>query len=223
METKFQTSFIPKKPLPISAAGISSSSSNMVRRSSGGNRSIFMVLATIIFVASIFGVGGAYAWKAYLVSQQQDYKDQLNLRKEQFKLDRITFLKVQGAKIDLARSLIVNHGLSSKIFSFVSLLTAESVRFTSMNITSPTGAGGPLVLNLIGYGRDLTTVAFQASVLNKLQDLGLNATIKNPIISNPTLNQDGTVSFALTANIEPSSLLKSNVPAAVPTGQTTNP
>lgn len=198
METKFQTSFIPRKPLP-NTAGIAAA---VPHRSSAGTSSMFMILAVLVFIASLLSVGGSFAWKQYLLARQETYKADLVIREKQFNLSVISHLKVQSTKISLARRLISNHIPASQIFSVLSIVTSDNIRFTSMGLRASSGIYSPYTLELEGYGRDYATVAFQADVLNKLEALSLNTVIRNPIISDPTLNQNGTVSFALNAEVD---------------------
>ena len=65
METRFQTSFIPKKPV---ASTIGTMSSTQAPRPK--NASLFMTLATIIFVLSVLAAGGSYGLNYYLNQSQ---------------------------------------------------------------------------------------------------------------------------------------------------------
>jgi hypothetical protein len=62
METKFQTSFIPKRPM-VPVGGLNASAP---RRTT----SFFMIAAVLLFVVSIGAAGGMYFWKSYLESAQ---------------------------------------------------------------------------------------------------------------------------------------------------------
>jgi hypothetical protein len=200
METKFQTSFIPKRPTQATIGSVAAAP----RRRSGGN--MYMTIAVLAFVGSLAAVGGAYLWKQYLLSAQTTYRQELATREQQFNIDLIAQLKAESVKISLAKQLISNHLSTSQVFSIISRLTAENVRFTTLDMTVPTLPGNDIIVSLSGYGKYFSTVAFQSDVLNQLDQYGLRRIVKNPIISNPALNQDGTVSFGLTAVIDSSSL-----------------
>ncbi|MGC9605242.1 MAG: hypothetical protein ABSF56_00570 [Minisyncoccia bacterium] len=200
METKFQTSFIPKRPAQATIGSVAAAP----RRRIGGN--LYMTIAILAFVASLSAVGGAYLWKQYLLSAQATYRQQLSTREEQFNIDLIAQLKAESVKIGLAKQLLSNHLSTSEIFSIISRLTVENVRFSAMDVVVPTLPGNDITVTLSGYGRYFSTVAFQSDVLNQLDQYGLRHIVKNPIISNPSLNQDGTVSFGLTASIDPGSM-----------------
>jgi hypothetical protein len=72
-----------------------------------------------------------------------------------------------------------------------------------------------------GYGSSLSAVAFQSDVLNQLEQYGLRKIIRNPILSDPALDANGTVSFNFSATIDPAALsyMKSVEPAAPPPEQ----
>lgn len=167
-----------------------------------------MTVAVLLFFSSLLSIGGAYLWKQYLLSRQETYRQELAVREQQFNLSVISHLKVQSTKIALARQIIRDHVPASQIFSILSALTAEKVRFTAMDLETPDGTNSLYDLVLTGEGKDFSTVAFQSDVLNRLEQYGLNTVIKNPIVSNPELNQDGTVTFALTASVDLKSKLE---------------
>jgi len=200
METRFQTSFIPKRPLSVPGSPSARPSSH---HSLGG---IFMTIAVVIFILSLVSVGGAYLWKGYLTSAQASYRSDLANREKQFKPELIQQLEQQSMKINLAKQVLAGHIAASQVFSVIGALTAERVRFLSLDFNSPTTPGTGAKVSLTGYGQSLSTVAFQSDVLNTLSQYGLSNIVKNPMLSNPALNGDGTVAFSLSATIDPSVL-----------------
>ena len=200
METKFQTSFIPKKGLTPG----SSAPSSMGR----GFASIFMVLAVILFIISIAAAGGAYAWKQYLITAQVTYNKQLGERQKQFDTDLIEQLAQTKLQIDTARQLLEGHVALSKIFDIISRMTIDPVRFLSLDVSVPSAGSTDWVkIAMSGYGKNLSVVAFQSDVLGQLEQYGLRKIVKNPILANPTLDQSNpTVSFSFSATIDPASL-----------------
>ena len=204
METKFQTSFIPKKPI---GSPIGNSVPAPVKHTS----SIFMSIATMIFILSILGTGGVFAYKYYLENDQVALKTDLATREKQFNTDLIEQLKNQNVKIDTARSLLNSHLALSQIFDILGRLTIQNVRFLSLDLTSPTSDSknsnsNGINISLQGYGTSLSAVAFQSDVLSQLDQYGLRKVVKNPIISNPTIGTNGAVSFGFTAVVDPGSL-----------------
>ena len=217
METKFQTSFIPKKPTASAIGGLSPAPRHRP------TASIFMTIAVLIFIASIVSAGGVYAYKQYLLSTKITYQQQLDARKKQFNLDLITKLNSENIKINKARNVLKNHIALSQIFDIIGKVTTENVRFMSLDVTVPS-AGSDVKISLQGYGSNLSAVAFQSTVLAQLETLNLRDVVKNPILSNPALGGNGnTVGFNLSAVVDPASLSYEKMvsPASSGTGTTT--
>jgi hypothetical protein len=199
METRFQTSFIPKKPTASAIGGVSAP-----KHAHGA--SIFMTIATVLFILSLVAAGAVYAWDRYLQSAQNAYKVTLSTREQQFNIDLIEQLKGEKVKIDLARQLLNNHLALSQIFGIIGSLTAENVRFMSMDLTAGKASSDGIKVDLEGYGTSFAAVAFQSDVLNQLDQYGLRNVVKNPVLSNPTVGSNNAVSFGFSATIDPSGL-----------------
>jgi hypothetical protein len=202
MEPKFQTSFIPRKPVAGASTAVP-----VLRQPDRSGTSIFMMIAVALFVVSLVGIGGAYIWKAHLFSVQGKYKEILAKKEQQFNIDRIEQLKQFNVQIDTAKQLLKNHLAVSQIFGIISQFTIENVRFLSLDLTSPVGGVGDFKVAMSGSGANLSAVAFQSDVLGALEQYGLRRVVKNPIISDPGLDQGGVVSFGFSATIDPASLL----------------
>ena len=198
METKFQTSFIPKKPLI--------SPNVMMQRTPRRSVSLFMTLSVIIFILSLGAVAGAYFWNQYLTSAQDSYKQQLAEREKQFNTDLITQLKQVNVQIDMAKQLLNNHLALSQVFDIISHFTTVSSRFLSLDLSAPASQSDGVKISMKGYGRNFSSVAFQSDVLGQLEQYGLRNIVKNPILSDPSLDTGGTVSFGFTATLNPASL-----------------
>jgi hypothetical protein len=213
METRFQTSFIPKKPVISTIGAIST----IPKHHHGA--SLFMTMGTMLLILSLAFAAGVYAWKSYLVSAQATYKKDLATREQQFNIDLIEQLKGENVKIDLAQKLLNNHMAISQIFDIIGRLTTESVRFMSMDVSAPKTASDGIKISLQGYGTSFSAVAFQSDVLNQLDQYGLRKIVRNPILSNPALGSNGAVSFGFVATVDPGSLSyeRSVIPSATAT------
>lgn len=220
METKFQTSFIPKKPMSSSIGGSSIGSSAPAH---GGVTSLYMSIAVLIFIVSLGALGGSFAIKSYLLNQQQKYSEELTKRESSFETDTIKNLKELNLKIDISKQLLNDHLAISQIFEKIGIMTIEKVRFLSLDVTMPQKKGEDIKINLNGYATNYYAVAWQSDVLGKLELLGLRNIVKNPMLTNPVSNQNDTVSFGFSASIDPKSMtyaksLTQDVTA--PTGET---
>ncbi|MCL5782201.1 MAG: hypothetical protein M1459_02490 [Patescibacteria group bacterium] len=213
METKFQTSFIPRKPLPTAGApggvGVGMNFSRPQAHRSRGN-SLFFNLSILLFIISLGAAGGMYGWKSYMQKSQEDLKNQLADRENQFNPSLIEELKRINVEIDSATRLLNNHIALSNVFDIISRFTVDKVRFTSFDLSAPQNNSGLININMKGYGTTLSVVAFQSDVFSKLDEYGLRKIVKNPILANPSLDDTNTISFDFSAAIDPSTLLYKN-------------
>jgi hypothetical protein len=165
-----------------------------------------MIIAVLVFLASLAAAGGMYFWKSMLLSAQEGYKTQLAQREKQFNSDLIEELKRQDVKISIAQELIRNHLAISNVFDILGSMTIQDVRFLSLDLTAPANGSEDIKVSMKGYGTNFQAVAFQSDVLGKLEDYGLRKIIKNPVLSDPALDSAGTVSFGFSATIDPTTL-----------------
>ena len=112
-----------------------------------------MTLATLLFIISLAGAAGTYAWKEYLVSAQNTYKQDLATREKQFNTDLIEQLKGENVKIDLARKILNNHIALSQIFDIIGRLTIESVRFLNLDVSVPATSNDGIKVRIVALGR----------------------------------------------------------------------
>ena len=169
--------------------------------------SLFMTFAVLAFIVSLGAIGGTYLWKQYLVTTQDNYRVQLSEREKQFNTDLIEQLKRVNVQIDMAKQLLDNHLAMSGVFDIISHFTAENSRFLSLDVSTPTNSSDGIKISMRGYGKDFQSVAFQSDVLGQLEQYGLRKIVKNPILSDPSLDSSaGSVSFGFTATLDPSSL-----------------
>lgn len=206
MEAKFQTSFIPKKmPSPI---GISVGAPK-----NHAGTSILMIVGVLSFIISILAAGGSYGWNRYLLVQQDKYRIQLIERRKQYEssLTDLEKVKAINVKIDAASLLLSKHVALSQIFAIISQLTTENVRFLNLDLTMPgEQVNDGVKISMHGYGTSLAAIAWQSDVLSHLDQYDLRQVVKNPILSDPSLDTNSTVAFGFTATIDPTKLLYSN-------------
>ena len=203
METKFQTSFIPKKPLSAAPTGEARHSI-----------SLFLTISIIVFVISIGAAIFAYAWQDVLNSEQNQYKDTLAKDQDQFNTSLINTLTQANTKINIAKSLIQNHLAVSEIFNIIGQLTIASVEWKSFTFTAPAASGSSagggtdndISISMQGETDSYYSVAYQSDVFGQSSEFGTNKVIKNPVLSNLSVGSDGKVDFSFTAMVDPSEL-----------------
>ncbi|MEI6057531.1 MAG: hypothetical protein WCQ60_00985 [bacterium] len=199
METKFQTSFIPKRPI------ISTESTLRVHHSV----SIFMMVGVLFFIASLAGAGFVVFYKSSLESTQKSYKESLAKNINDFQPDLIDHLHRANVKIDDAKSLLASHAAVSQVFGIIGALTAENIKFKSLDYTAPTvgtagkSSSGLAQVSMQGIGTSFSAIAFQSDVFGKSINYGRNIIVKSPVLSNLSLDANGNVAFTFTAGLDP--------------------
>jgi hypothetical protein len=163
--------------------------------------SLFMAIAIFLFVASLGVLVGAYFWKYFLTTTNKEYKEVLASREKQFNIDLIEKLKAINVQIDSAKRLVNNHVALSTAFNILEKITIEDVRFLSLDFKKAADSNA-VTVNVKGYGKNLPAVAFQSDVVADLSQYNLEKVVRNPIVSNPVLEANGTVSFSFTAEID---------------------
>ncbi len=208
METKFQTSFIPKKS-QVQVGGT-------VAPKMHHSTSLFMLVGGFLFILSLAAAGGVFLWKGMLIADQAKYKQELADREKKFNVALIQELKRADTRIDLTTGLLAKHLALSQVFEVISKITVDRVRFTNLDImnspATPTAKSEGIKISLKGYGNNLPTIAFQSDVLGQLEQYGLRDVVKSPLLSDPQEDSTkGTTGFSLTATIDPSTLTYSRL------------
>ena len=204
MEPKFQTSFIPKKQVTSIGGTIGGGVSTQPRQKTS-LASAYMAIAVIMFIVSVLGVAGAFAWKYYSKEQNKNYNSQLAAREKEYSIKDIEKLKVTSVQLTTAETLLKNHIAFSKIFDQIGKMAISEVRF--MNMDLKVNDSGKVSVNVKGLGKNLPAVAFQSDVLSDLAKYGVSTIFTNPVIQSPGLDTAGAVGFGFTADVDRSALL----------------
>ncbi len=198
METKFQTSFIPKKPLV--------SDSKVTVSVHHGSVSIVMVLGTVLFLASLGGAIFTVVWKQVLIKAQDKYKAELVESEKRFNVALIESLKKVNTKIDVSNKLLKSHLSVSEIFPILNRLTIESVRFNNFEFKKDSAGSSDVKITMKGIARNYNSIAFQSDVFGASELYGNNKVIKNPIVTDLTEDDSGEVSFTFSGTLNSSDL-----------------
>ncbi len=121
METKFQTSFIPKTT-------IAASISPRPRRTT----SIFLVLCFFIFLISVLLGGLAFGYLKFVEGQKVSIQANLEKNIRAFEPDTIRLYARLDNRMDVAKTLLEKHIAVSYFLDFLSTETLKSVRFLDM-------------------------------------------------------------------------------------------
>ena len=101
MEPKFQSSFIPKKPIGSSGG---TSSASIIR-----STNIFSVMATVIFLATVGASVGLFVYKNILTDQITQADKDITANRAAFQPEKIQQLVDANARITASGSLLEKH------------------------------------------------------------------------------------------------------------------
>lgn len=201
METKFQTSFIPKKPLVVD------STKNVPIKSSGGGMSVMMIISVILFIASLGGAVASVVWIGVLNKAQDTYKQQLKDSEKRFNISLIEDLKKFSTKIDISKQLFQKHLSVSEIFPIINQLTIETVKFDSFEFSAPDANSDSVQISMQGVAKNYNSIAFQSDVLGSSDKFGKNKVIKNPVVADLEEDEDGQINFSFSGLLSSKDLL----------------
>lgn len=183
MDTKFQTSFIPKRPI---VAGNTS-----VRPKHPLN--LLSIIATFIFILTIVALGGEFAYKRYMNEKLAAMDTQLNDAQASIKDDLTNKFIRLDARLRSAQALLQGHIATSLLFATLQNQTVRNIQFSDM--TYQTDQTGTVTVSMKGLASSYNSIALQAGLFNQ------NKYIKNAVFSDMTLDEKGQVMFSFRATI----------------------
>lgn len=190
MDGKFQTSFIPKKPV-VSAV-----------RTKGSGMSLFMVVSIFVFVVSLVCAGLVFAGQKYLSDRLAKDKESFKKAQEIFDPLTVDTLVRLDRRIESAKKILSRHIAILPIFDYLESKTLKNIRFKSMDMLFlENGAAG---LDMKGEAKNFSAVALQSDVFAESKEL------KNPIISDIDLTLTGGVTFNFKSEVDQELVLYKN-------------
>jgi hypothetical protein len=200
-QTKFNTSFIPKKQ-------VATPQSKPLSRKKGP--SLFSIIGLFIFLGSIIALAGVYGWKYQTENVIDSQIQQLEAARSEFNEQTIKEATRLNERIIAVEDLLSNHVAPSNIFSILENITLQSVRYNSLSYT--TGEDGEIKIS--GTGSAVAPNSQQSgfeSVVLQSDEFGKTGNFRDVLFSGVQTTQDGTsVSFTLDASIEEELMLFKN-------------
>ncbi len=187
MDSNVQPSFIPKKPL-----------SQVGAKPQRGTINLFSIIATVVFVTVVIIAGGIWGFKMYEDSLLAKKQDELRVTLSTFQQSLADDLTRLDARLSSASGLISQHLYIPDFFAALGNATLKNVRFTSFSFSAAPGQMPTVTMS--GQAQSYTAILLQGQEFQKPENMKY---IKNAVISGPSLNPDGSVTFGLTASINP--------------------
>lgn len=182
MDPQVQQSFIPKKPL--------------VGESRAAGTGIMMLIAILMFVASLVAAGGAFAYGELLKKSIASKKESLAKAEGAFDIRSIQDLARLDIRLTEARDLIQSHVAPSGLFTFLSASTLERVQFTSLNLDI--SEDGSAKLAMTGVADSFSALALQSDAFSAAKVL------RDVVFSGISTNSTGHVQFSVSAGVDSS-------------------
>lgn len=193
-ETKFTTSFIPKKTIGTVGSG------GRIQRKKGSG--IFTLISFVIFMTAIVIAVGTFLYKIKLETDAKNQITTLATVGESLDQQFIAEAVRLNDRINGVQKLLDNHLSPSQIFILMEDWTIKTLRFNSLNFS--VGADGNLVLNGGGVASGFE------SIIQQSDKYGQSKYLRNIIFSNLQNNADDLVSFSFEGNVDPELIIYRN-------------
>ncbi len=185
MDPKFQTSFIPKRPIVASGMTVSRKSPlNWVS-----------IIAFILFILAALASVGAFLYEKKLIADNKTKQNQIETEIKAFDPALTAQLSTLKTRIDSATDILKRHTALSAFFDLLGKNTVSSIQFKDFAFTGDYGKA--LAIKMKGEAKSFNDVIFQSDTFLA------NENMKNVIFSGFSLDDAGNVSFSIDAEINP--------------------
>jgi hypothetical protein len=206
METQFKTSFIPKRPIETSVD--LRSSGNAPRRVGA---TIFSLIGTIIFLATLGGYGATFVWQFKLKNDISNQISSLQTAKKEFDERFVQEAARLNVRIQEGSRILDNHVSPSSLYSLLEEYTLQTVGFRQFSfIDNQDGT-----LGIRGSG---DAVRYESIVLQS-DAFGKSGFLRNVIFTDLRPSEDTqNVGFSFEATLDPRLVLyRNSLPSVTPT------
>jgi hypothetical protein len=170
--------------------------SNSPRGSSFGFVTILSALAYFLFVLALVAAGGVFLYGNILASQKTSKDAALASAESSIDQGTISDLVRLRDRLSSAQTLLNNHIALSGLFNLLETVTPSDADFSSVNVTIDDSGNALLVAD--GTAKSFNALAAASD------DFSTASGLKNAIFSNLAVASNGSVSFVLSATLEPS-------------------
>lgn len=193
METKFQTSFIPK-----------SNSSRNEAYSYKTPFGIFLIVAISLATLSVILAIFVFAYKSILNKSISSKTAMIQKKSETFNTQEIDNLVKFGDKIESAENLLNSHIAVSPIFSLLEQTTLQRLQFTEFTFTYL--ASNKIAVAMKGVATNFGVVARQSDAFSAV----VGSKFTSPIFTNLSINDNGQAVFNFLTTVDPNLVLYKN-------------
>lgn len=191
MEPKFNTSFIPKKPLQ--------SQQGKVVSGRGDKLNFFMLIAVIIFLVAVLLAAGVFAYKLTVKGAIEAQLRTLDRARQAFEPTFISEATRLNNRIVSANKLLNSHLAPSEIFELLENFTLQTVSFKTFNFED--GEDGTIKITGSGEGDSFRSIVLQSD------KFGQSGYLRDVLFSGLEPNQFGNIDFTFEASLDPQLVL----------------
>jgi hypothetical protein len=185
MDPKFQTSFIPKRPMIPGNMGVVAKKQTSVLASV----SVLVIILTIIVST------GVVLYTKKLVQDNAEKKQQIKNEIDSLDSSLTNQLATLKIRVDSTKELLKNHLALTNFFDLLNKHTVSTIQFKDLTYSG--GPGKPFLVKLNGQAKNFNDVVFQSDTILA------NPNFKNPSFSGFSLDKGGNVLFVLETEINP--------------------
>jgi hypothetical protein len=182
-QTKFTTSFIPKKPLTTTVSGYKTKSS------------LLTIIMVAIFLATIGAGVGIFLYKLAVQKQIELQVDSLKKSKEEFDPKFLKEATRLNTRIVTVKKLFDIHQAPIAIFDLIEKVTLQTIRYNSFKY-SKLKDGKEISIEASGIGVGYPSIILQSD------ELGKTGSLKDTVFTSSEKTDDGVVSFSLKGKVD---------------------
>jgi hypothetical protein len=187
-QTKFTTSFIPKKPVIQTVANYKPKSN------------IVSIITIAIFLGTVvFGVG-LFVYKLSIEKIIDSHRQTLERANQEFDPNFIKEATRLNTKMISVKKLLDNHQSPSAIFKLLENNTLNTVKFNNMRYNTDKNKG-QIFLEADGLGLGYQSIVLQSD------EFGKTGTLKDVVFSSIQSNESGLVAFSFKSQVDPQFVL----------------
>lgn len=165
----------------------------MRRQASGTN--VFMLIAGAILILSAVAAAGVFGFRTYLNSARDSKAADLAAAQQAVDINVVEgFIRLRN-RLNAAEQLLDRHVELSEFFVVLEQRTLQTVRLNDLKVSVEDDRTAEVEAS--GVARTFNALAAQSN------ELASEKRIKRAIFSDISVNTNGTVSFTLTATIDP--------------------
>jgi len=154
-----------------------------------------MVLSVILLGAAVLGSVGVFAYERYLIGVRNQKAAEVTAAEQVISSASVEeFIRTRD-RFASAQEILDSHVAASQFFDLLESLTLSTVRFNQLSFELLEDRSAQI--QMTGIARTFNALAAQSSALAS------EKRIKSAIFSGITVNQNNTVAFGLSADLDP--------------------